>query len=65
VILGLLLAALAKVFARIGAKRRRALVDRRLSEAVGKVAEDHVLTPVSVVLERHRRTREALDAVAR
>ncbi|GAA1134768.1 GTPase [Ornithinicoccus hortensis] len=62
-VLGLVLAALAKVLARSGARHRRAVVDGRLTEAVRGVATEHVRRPVEAVLERHRRTRQHLDAV--
>jgi len=60
VVLGLVLAALARALAGIGARRRAATVERRLRESIATVADDYILAPVAEVLERHRSTREAL-----
>lgn len=51
-----------RVFVRIGAARRRALMERRLLDQVDRVALEHLTTPVRDVLDRHRRTREHLAA---
>lgn len=59
---GLVLAALAKVFGRSGARRRRRVVDARMDAAVAEVADERVRTPVDAVLQRHRQTRQQLDA---
>ena len=61
-LLGWLLALLARWFAGIGARRRAAAVDRRLRAAVSGVAEGLILGPVQDVLDRHRTTRTHLDA---
>ncbi|PIE27445.1 MAG: ABC transporter, partial [Micrococcales bacterium] len=58
---GLVLAGLARVLAGIGANRRRRLVEGHLHEAVGTVADHHVLEPVREVLGEHRVTRQALS----
>jgi GTP-binding protein EngB required for normal cell division len=60
-VLGLLGAWLARVMARIGARRRRALVGARLRTAITEVATDQLVEPVRVVLDRHRETRERLE----
>lgn len=57
---GLLLAGAARLLAGLGAARRRRKVDRNIREAIGIVADDHVLAPVREVLEEHRLTRQAL-----
>ncbi len=62
---GLVLAALAKAFARVGARRRRDLIEERMDTAVAAVAKEHVRVPVARVLERHRQTRQQLEAVGR
>ncbi len=59
---GMVLAALARALAGIGAKRRAARVRGRLHDAVAGVADEEILAPVTAVLERHRRTRAGLDA---
>ena len=59
---GLLLAVLARWVAGRGARRRGAAGRSRLREAVAEVAEEHVVAPVRAVLERHRETRQHLDA---
>jgi GTP-binding protein EngB required for normal cell division len=63
-VLGLVLSALARPLARIGARRRRRVIARRLRDSVGVVARDLVVAPVQAVLDRHRRTRERLDTAA-
>jgi hypothetical protein len=64
-LLGLVLAGLAKVSARVGARRRRDLIEERMDSAVAAVAKEHVRVPVARVLERHRQTRQQLEAVQR
>ena len=64
-VLGLVLSALARPLARIGARRRREVIARRLRDSVGVVARELVVAPVQAVLDRHRRTRERLDTAAR
>ncbi len=61
VLLGLLVGVLSRAAARVGARRRRAVVARRLDEAVARVGDEHVVAPVARVLGRHRETRERLD----
>jgi GTP-binding protein EngB required for normal cell division len=64
VVLGLLLgvglAALARVFARTGARRRGERIRRTLMASIEGVARERIIGPVREVLERHRATREAL-----
>lgn len=64
IILGLLLAALARWLAGRAARRRAEAVDRELRTAVSGVAADHVIAPVEGVLAAHRATRTALDIAA-
>ncbi|NUO90749.1 MAG: ABC transporter [Dermatophilaceae bacterium] len=64
VLLGLGLGVLSRFWARVGARHRRAVVGKRLSESVAAVADEHILIPVDEVLARHRETREHLDAAA-
>lgn len=64
-VLGLLAAWLARSLARVGARRRRTVVDARLREAVGGVATQRLVLPVVDVLDRHRTTRSSLDEAAR
>jgi GTP-binding protein EngB required for normal cell division len=63
-LLGFLLAALAAWLARVGARRRGAVMDRRLRDSIAGVADGQVLGPVRRVLERHAATREALRHAA-
>ncbi|WP_076259133.1 dynamin family protein [Intrasporangium flavum] len=65
VVLGLVLGALSRAWAQVGARRRRRAVAGRLTDAVGAVADDRVLVPVDQVLARHRDTREHLEAATR
>lgn len=61
---GLLLALLSRWFARIGARRRGRVMDRRLRGSIETVARDHIVLPVERVLERHAATRTALSRAA-
>ncbi|MEP6631527.1 MAG: GTPase [Lapillicoccus sp.] len=60
-VFGLLSAWLARAAARVGARRRTALVRGRLHDAVAVVATEQLVDPVQDVLGRHRRTRELLE----
>ena len=60
-VLGGLGAWLARVLARVGARRRRELVGTRLRTAIADVATDQLVVPIREVLNRHRETRESLD----
>ncbi|HET8598717.1 MAG TPA: GTPase [Segeticoccus sp.] len=62
---GLLLAVLARALARVGARRRRRVIARRLGGAIDGVARARIVAPVRAVLEAHRGTRERLDAALR
>ena len=61
---GVLLAALAAWLARVGSRRRAAVMDSRLRAAIATVADTEILAPVRRVLERHAATREALRHAA-
>ena len=61
-LVGLLAAGLARAAARVGARRRRTLVGKRLRIAIADVADDQLVQPVRGVLDRHRDTREQLEA---
>lgn len=58
---GVLLAAVARALARVGARRRAELIQRRLRESVSRVASEHIVAPVREVLRRHAAAREQLD----
>lgn len=62
---GLLLAIGARAAARVGASRRRQAIEKRLASSVAEVAKEHVSVPVAAVLERHKQTRQQLEAAAR
>ena len=64
-VVGLLLAIVSRAAARVGARRRRRVIEGRLSTAVTAVTEKHVSTPVQAVLDRHKQTRQQLAAAAR
>lgn len=59
-LLGLLLTLTARALARAGGRRRRAIVERRLREAISAVAKERLVAPVQAVLRRHRQARELL-----
>ena len=60
-VLGLVLAGLGRVLGRVGARRRRRLVERRLRASVDTVAREAIVAPVRQVLAEHRETREQLE----
>jgi len=62
IVTGLALAALGRVVARAGATRRHAMVRERMDAAIDGVARKHVHDPVTAVLQRHRQTRQQLEA---
>ena len=64
VLLGIGLGILSRWWARVGARHRRTVVGKRLTESVAAVADEHILIPVDEVLLRHRETREHLEAAA-
>ncbi|KNX36708.1 GTPase [Luteipulveratus halotolerans] len=64
VLIGLLLAAIARWIAARAARRRAAAARRALTTAITRVADDHVVAPVRAVLHAHRDTRQALDAAS-
>lgn len=64
ILAGLLLALVSRFLAGIGARRRAAVIDGRLRESISVVAEERILAPVGAILERHRDTRQHLDAAA-
>jgi GTP-binding protein EngB required for normal cell division len=57
---GLVLAALAGLAVRIGAKRRARVAERALAARVKRVGEELVIAPVEAELDAHRRLCEAL-----
>lgn len=61
-LLGLLLAGLSRVAARMGARRRSRIIALRLRERISAVARTLLLQPVRAILAAHRATREHLDA---
>ncbi|WP_114201644.1 GTPase [Janibacter anophelis] len=60
IVCGLLLAAIGRWLAGIGARKRGATVDKRLRRAIGEVADERVIEPVEQVLADHARTREGI-----
>ena len=61
-LIGSLLSLVARAIGRIGAQRRKVLVEARLRDSVGTVVRDRLVAPVQQVLDRHRMTREHLEA---
>ncbi|WP_151524674.1 YfjP family GTPase [Serinicoccus kebangsaanensis] len=64
VLAGLLLAALARIAAGVGAGRRRRHVQQVLDDAIDEVSYRHVRKPVMTVLDRHDTTRTLLEQAA-
>ncbi|MDF8265388.1 GTPase [Luteipulveratus flavus] len=65
VVLGLLLAAIARWIARRAARHRAAATRRQLTKAITAVADEKIVAPVRHVLQTHRTTREELAEAAR
>ncbi|KGN34784.1 ABC transporter [Knoellia sinensis KCTC 19936] len=65
VVAGLLLALISRFLAGIGARRRAAVIQGRLHDSISTVADERILAPVTEVLDRHRATREHLEAAAK
>ncbi|MFC7594873.1 YfjP family GTPase [Terrabacter sp. GCM10028922] len=63
-LLGVGLGIVSRWWARVGARHRRTVIGKRLSESVAAVADEHILIPIDEVLVRHRETREHLEAAA-
>ena len=63
-LVGWLLAGLARWPARVGARRRGAVMEARLRASITTVADEEILAPVQRVLDRHAATREALRHAA-
>ena len=59
---GVGLAAVSRVVAARGARRRVHTISLRLRDRIGQVARTQLVEPVQAVLARHRATREQLDA---
>ncbi|USQ75487.1 GTPase [Ornithinimicrobium cryptoxanthini] len=64
-LLGILLALGSRAIARVGARRRRQAIEGRLASSVAEVAHEHVSTPVTAVLDRHKQARQQLQAAAK
>ncbi|MBW0116904.1 GTPase [Pseudonocardia abyssalis] len=64
-LVGLVLAGISRILAGIGARRRRAAVERRLDRAVAEVADDLVLTPVTAELQAYWDLRQAVTELSR
>lgn len=60
-VVGVLLALLARWWVGVGARRRRERVGDLLRAAVVEVAQERVVAPVAALVDRHRATREALS----
>lgn len=58
---GLLLAAISRWLARLGARKRASTVDKRLRRAIGDVGDARVIEPVRAVLADHARTRAGIE----
>jgi GTP-binding protein EngB required for normal cell division len=65
VVAGLLLALVSRFLAGIGARRRGAVINGRLRDSISEVADERILAPVTAILERHRETRQHLEAAAK
>jgi hypothetical protein len=63
-LVGVLLALLGRLFARVGAARRRRKVRHRLREAVGRVADEVVVAPVTAEVDRCVRVTTAARRAA-
>lgn len=64
-LVGALLAMLARALAATGARRRATKIDKRLRASIATVGQEQIEAPVRAVLADHRVTREQLDLAAR
>jgi predicted GTPase len=64
-VLGLIVAAVSRRAARVGARRRAGVIHKRLRESVSTVASAQIVAPVREVLLRHGEARRHLDAARR
>ncbi len=64
VLSGLFLALVSRWLARVGARRRGRVMDKRLRASIDAVAEAEIVVPVGLVLDRHGATRVALTRAA-
>jgi GTP-binding protein EngB required for normal cell division len=64
VLLGMVFAGLARLLARIGARRRKRMITARLRTSIAAVTDERIVVPIAEVLERHRATREHLERAA-
>jgi hypothetical protein len=65
VVVGILVALLSRLFAKLGAGRRARSADRRLREAIAEVTDELVIGPIEAEIEAYRTTREGLAAALR
>ena len=61
-LIGFLLSQLTRTMGRVGGQRLKVIVEARLRDSVAQVAREHLVGPVQQVLDRHRATREHLEA---
>jgi hypothetical protein len=61
-LIGFLMSLLTGAIGRLGGRRRKVKVAGRLRDSVAQVARDRLVAPVQAILDRHRMTRESLDA---
>jgi GTP-binding protein EngB required for normal cell division len=61
-LIGFLLSQLSRAMGRVGGRRLKVIVEARLRDSVADVAREHLVAPVQEVLNRHRMTREHLEA---
>jgi GTP-binding protein EngB required for normal cell division len=64
IVLGILLALLARWWAKVGSRHRKAVIAKRLRASIAAVSDERLILPVGEVLLRHRLTREHLDEAA-
>lgn len=63
-LVGFVLGALARWWGKLGARRRRSLVAKRLLISIAEVTDARILAPIDEVVTRHAETREHLDEAA-
>jgi hypothetical protein len=61
-LVGFLLSQLTRAMGTVGGRRLKVIVEARLRDTVAKVAREHLVAPVQEVLNRHRMTRDHLEA---
>jgi GTPase Era involved in 16S rRNA processing len=65
ILVGVVVAVLARLFSALGARRKARSADRRLRAAIGEVTDELVVEPIEAELDAYRRARDGLATALR